>query len=73
MYKDECHRKRILYKFNTKTLRLKYKKFELFLNLRAVKDINFIRFNLKKIALAKELFVKELEFGSEVFIPSEMS
>ena len=52
---------------------LKYKKFQLITDLRAVKGIEFIKFNLKKIELAKEIFLKELENGQDVFIPSEMS
>ena len=52
---------------------LKYKKFELLINLRSIRTIDFVRFNLKKIELAREIFLKEIEHGSEVFIPSEIS
>ena len=52
---------------------MKHKKFSLIVGLRAIGKINFVRFNLKKIEIAKEMFVKDIEHGKEVFIPAEMS
>lgn len=46
---------------------------QLIVSLRAVKKIDFIKFNLKKIELAKEIFVRAVEQGSEVLIPKELS
>ena len=40
---------------------LRYKKFQLITDLRAVSGVEFIKFNLKKISLAKELFLKDIE------------
>ena len=37
-----------------------------------MKGIETIKFNLKKIELAKDIFVKEVENGKEVKIPVEM-
>ena len=42
-------------------------------DLKALSAIDFIKFNLKKIEIAKDMFVKEIEHGEEVFIPSEMT
>ena len=39
--------------------------------MRAVKAISFIKFNLSKIKMAKEMFLRDVEQGSEVFIPAE--
>ena len=72
IYKDEIYRKRVKYKYEYKALFLKYKKFELLCHLRAFNKINFIRFNLKKIEIAKQLFLKDIEHGSEVYITNEM-
>ena len=52
---------------------LKYKKFQLIVDLKAVSKIDFIKFNLKKIQIAKEIFLKEIEYGEEVYIPLEVS
>ena len=42
---------------------------QLIVSLRAIKKIDFIKFNLKKIEIAKEIFVRAVEQGSEVLIP----
>ena len=42
---------------------LKYKKFQLIVDLKAVHKIDFIKFNLKKIQMAKEIFIKEIEYN----------
>ena len=48
---------------------LRYKKMELLVSLRALDKANFIRINLKKISLAKEKFIMDIEHGSELRIP----
>ena len=52
---------------------LKYKKFQLIVDLKSVKKIDFVKFYLQKIKIARELFVKEIENGEEVLIPMELS
>ena len=42
-------------------------------NLRAVKREVFILVMLRKIKLAKELFITNIECGIDVFIPPELS
>ena len=42
-------------------------------NLRAVKNVTFLKVILKKIRLAKELFLIDIEQGHESFIPKELS
>ena len=37
-------------------------------DLKALSAIDFIKFNLKKIEIAKDMFVKEIEHGEEVFL-----
>ena len=50
-----------------------FEKIKLVLNLKAADKILFIKLVLKKIELAKKLFVLEIEQGEEVFIPAEIS
>ena len=66
IYKNIGHRRRIQYKFLQKLQYLRYKKFRLIIDLKALKGIEFLKFNLKKIELAKDIFVKEIENGKEV-------
>ena len=50
-----------------------FEKIKLVLNLKAVDRILYIKLLLKKIELAKSLFILEIEQGEEVYIPPELS
>ena len=42
------------------------------LNFRAVNKINFVQCLIKRIDLAKRLFIMDIEEGSEVYIPNDL-
>ena len=43
------------------------------IGLKAVHGLLFVRLLIKRVQLAKELFIQETEDGGETFIPSELS
>jgi len=63
----------IEFKKNRHSLSAKFERIKLILNLKAVDKVLFIKLLLKKIELAKEIFILEIEQGQEVFIPAELS
>ena len=48
-------------------------KIKLICDMKAVSKIYYIKFTLKRIELAKKLFVGEIEQGMETLIPQELS
>jgi len=50
-----------------------YKRINLFVNFKALRRINLINIILKRISVAKELFLIEVQAGGEVFIPKDLS
>lgn len=48
-------------------------KLNMVIKLRAINGIAYLRCLLRKIQIAKELFILEIEQGAEVFIPKELS
>lgn len=63
----------IEYKKNKYIQNALFEKIKLVLNLKAVNKVLYIKLLLKKIDLAKSLFILEIEQGEEVFIPPEIS
>ena len=61
------------FKIRIKTIRAIHKKIKMFDELRLLKGPLKIRASLKRIELAKELFVMEIEQGREVLIRKSLS
>ena len=73
MYEPKIERKRVQLKYKHKEYIKQYKKIELIIQLKAVKGPNLLKCILKKHTLAKDLFIQEIELGSEVYITKELS
>ena len=54
---------RIKLKYRYEEVYSQYKKLQIMVNLRAVKNVTFLRVILKKIKLSKELFLLDIEQG----------
>ena len=61
------------FKLRIKTITAIHKKITLFYQLKLLKGSLFVRIALKRIELAKELFVMEIEQGREVLIRRNLS
>ena len=46
---------------------------KLLINVKAISGVLYLKALIKRVELAKVLFVHEIEYGSEVFIPNELS
>lgn len=73
MYQPKIEGTRVQLKYKYKKYMQQYKKIELIIQLKAVNGPNLLKCILKKYALAKELFIQEIENGNEVYIPKELS
>ena len=62
-----------LFKFKKKSLDYLYKKLNLILMLGILHGRVYLRVQLKKIQLSKELFMIELQGNSHVYIPKDLS
>ena len=60
-------------KFMIKMSLLKFNSLSMFINLRLIHGIRFLHAVLTKIDLAKKIFLLDLELGTEVLIPYELS
>ena len=50
-----------------------FRKINLVINMKAISGVIFLRALLKKIDLARDLFIMDIEEGQEVFIPKDLS
>lgn len=73
LFQTKNYKKVIEYKKNKYITTAMFEKIKLVLNLKGVDRILYIKLLLKKIDLAKKLFILEIEQGDEVFIPAEIS
>ena len=73
MYPYKTQEQYVYLKLKIAKKRLIYQKIALVNGLRCVKGLLFIRLMLYRFRLAKELFTLEIEQGSEVYIPIELS
>jgi hypothetical protein len=73
IFQTKNYKKMIEYKKSKYIQNALFEKIKLVLNLKAVSKILYIKLLLKKIDLAKSLFILEIEQGEEVFIPPEIS
>ena len=73
LYMPMLPKERIRMKYKQEEILSQYKKMKLIIDLRAVKKVTFLRCVLKRIKLAKELFLIDMEQGDECFIPTELS
>ena len=73
LFKDSNHQQFIKYKFKRKGREIQYNKIKLFMNMKLIGGIVYCKALLKRIQIAKELFVLEIEQGQEVLIPSDLS
>lgn len=71
--KSMSHQAFIQYKFNKKSRELILSKLTLMLKLKLIGDIIYVYILLKRIEIAKELMVLEVEQGNEVLISGELS
>jgi len=71
--KIHLHGKKIQHFINTKTVHSHYTKINVIINFRAVRGLDFIYTLLKRIDLAREMFILDIEQGHEVYIPDELS
>ena len=67
--------KKNVYKIKYKKiiLQIVYQRINLFMNFKALKKANLIKVVLKRIGIAKELFIMEMSKGLEVYIPKDLS
>mmetsp|Transcript_14114 Transcript_14114/g.21992 ORF Transcript_14114/g.21992 Transcript_14114/m.21992 type:complete len:146 (-) Transcript_14114:533-970(-) len=71
--KSKRYKKMIRQKFTRKFKEMIYNKINLVIGLKAIRGLVFLRVLLKKIELARELFLMDIEEGLEVFIPKDLS
>lgn len=65
--------KRIKYKAQRNLMKMEYLKICLLIKLKSISKSIYIKCLLRKIKIAKILFIQELEMGQEVFIPQPLS
>jgi hypothetical protein len=63
----------ISYKNQKTYLMNEYNKLNLIMNLKAVTGVTFIKAALRKISVCKQLFVLDLEQGTEVYMSKELN
>ena len=73
MFEHRNYPRYLKFKLRIKTITAIHKKIMLFYKLRVLKGPLFVRIALKRIELAKELFVMEIEQGREVLIRNSLS
>jgi hypothetical protein len=61
------------YKIRRSFLLKQYNKVKMLMDLRILKGLFFIEILLRRIKLAKQIFVLDVEQGQEVFIPKDLS
>lgn len=66
-------KKELEFKFNTNYATEMKTKMTIITNLKAAKGAVFVMILLKKIAMARDLFILKFEQGEETFIPIELS
>ena len=64
--------KRLNYKNKKSKLGEQYRKFDMLLFLKAVKGVMFIKCLIAKIEVCKQLYILELEQGSDVYLHREL-
>jgi hypothetical protein len=73
LFDDKTFKNFLQYKMNNNFLLDQYEKLNLILNFRAVRGLTFLKLLLKRIEMAKEVFVLNIEQGEEVFIMKDLS
>lgn len=73
MYGEQTSRNFVKFKSEIKKRREQLNKFKLILNMSMVHDEIFLLCSLAKIALTREMFVIQIEVGTETFIPRELT
>lgn len=73
MYGEQTSRNFVKFKSEIKKRQDRLNKIRLILNMGMVHDEIFILCCLAKIALTREIFVIQIEVGTETFIPSDLS
>lgn len=73
MYELRSKRVMLKYKHDRAVIERKLARIKVMLALTGLVDVFFIKCVLKRIRLAKQLFVLELEHSQEVYIPDELS
>lgn len=73
MYEQKSMKKELEYKFNTNYATEMKTKMTIITNLKAAKGSVYILILLKKIAMARDLFILKFEQGEETYIPFELT
>lgn len=73
MYGEQTSRNFVQFKSEIKKRKERLKNFRMVINMGMVHDEIFLLCCLAKIALSREMFVIQIEVGTETFIPTELS
>ena len=73
LFEDKTFKNYLTFKMNNNYLLDQYEKLNLIINFRAVRGLTFLKLLLKRLEMAKELFVLNIEQGDEVYIMKDLS